>query len=404
MTVAQPKKHEPIRFRAAKSGPRYDVTLDVGPKGGPRKQSTRTFASLDEARAYVTDAKSQMQRGVFSTPSGATLRDLATKWLEHREAETRTPGGIRRNTLAGYRNSLSGPLLHLGDRKVQDLTAADVRGLLVTLQTIGGVRGEPVAQRTVAYALGTLKQVFNYAVELGWLSTNPAQPIKPPKKQLGDRKKINLWSVDELVAFRNEVDTYADGAKFESEPWVSAAMRLTLCGLRRSEVLGLDWKTVNLKAGSVRIEQSRAKSGTSNTTYLADPKSDESARTIEVEAIHTGTRVALRTLWIAQGQPDAGLVVLDTAAQPVHPDAYSRRFRALCVEAKVRYPGSLHNIRHAIGTALHDSGVEPRKAASLLGHSLGTHIAFYLPNSDEGGAEAARAAGALFRGAKGAAL
>ena len=81
-------------------------------------------------------------------------------------------------------------------------------------------------------------------------------------------------------------------------------------------------------------------------------------------------------------------------------DTYSRRFRALSTDAGLPDLGSIHNVRHTVATALHDNGVEPRKAASLLGHKVTTHLAFYVPTTDSGASEAAAVAGGLFTAAQ----
>lgn len=109
-----------------------------------------------------------------------------------------------------------------------------------------------------------------------------------------------------------------------------------------------------------------------------------------------GTKAALRELWLAQGQPEDGLVILDNLAQPVQPDAYSRRFRALCSASGVPNLGSIHRLRHTIATAMHEAGHAPVMAASLLGHSVPTHLAFYVPTSNEHAATAASEVGAIF--------
>ena len=41
-----------------------------------------------------------------------------------------------------------------------------------------------------------------------------------------------------------------------SHEW-AAAWRLTLCGLRRSEVLGMTWDCVDLERGEVKVEHGR---------------------------------------------------------------------------------------------------------------------------------------------------
>lgn len=158
----------------------------------------------------------------------------------------------------------------------------------------------------------------------------------------------------------------------------------------------MDWSNVDLGNGTVRVEQGRVKTGRGRETAHYAAKSDDSHRTVPVEVIHPGTKAALRDLWVSQGQPGTGLAMVDNIGEPVDPDVYSRRFRGLSREAGVPDLGSIHNVRHTVATALHDKGVEPRKAASLLGHKVTTHLAFYVPTSDSGAAEAAEAAGRVF--------
>lgn len=172
-------------------------------------------------------------------------------------------------------------------------------------------------------------------------------------------------------------------------------MRLTLCGLRRSEVLGLDWSAVNLTGGSVEVRQSRVKTGRAKTTATDDPKSSASRRTVAVETIHPGTFAALRALWLVQGRPASGLVVMDAAGQSVHPDSYGDRFRSLCGEAGV--PA----IRHTIATALHDAGEPPAAVAKMLGHEVTTHLASYVKATDDSSQRAASRFGAILSAASG---
>ena len=392
--VPEPKKDEPIRLILTKRyGPRYRCVLRLGPD---RKQVTHTAASLREARGWVVASRASDAAGTFLPSSSLTLRHVAEEWLTSRSMTVGLETGIREVTLNGYRSSLSSTLLHLGARPIQDITVGEIRDVLSTLSKEGGTKGRPLAHRSLVYALGTLRQVFTYAVEQKYLTDNPAQRVKPPAKKASDRKRPGVWSVADMMAFRDYIDGYCTGTAFETEPWVRAGMRLTLCGLRRSEVLGLEWSEVDLKEGSVRITKGRVKTGRSNATVLDVAKSDDSHRTVMAETIHPGTTAALRELFVAQGQPTEGLVIIDMEGKPVHPDAYSRRFQALRLASGVKPLGSIHNIRHTIASTLHDRGIEPRKAASLLGHKVTTHLAFYVPTSDEGAAEAARAAGDAF--------
>ena len=394
MRVTTPRDGEPIRLIETSKGVRYRVVLDVAPAGGRRRQVTRTFDTIREARGFVTETRASLARGSFTAPNRMTVRALAEAWLAERQAESEA-GGVREVTVNGYRSALHAVLMHVGDEPVQSLTPGDVRGLLRTLATEGGKWQRGLSHRSVVYALGTLRQVLAYGVEQDVLARNPAAGVKPPKAKAGDRREVVVWSPRELATFREHVDGLPDEVQ-TADPWLRAGMRLTLCGLRRSEVLGLDWRNVDLSAGTVRVEQGRVKTGRGRATAHGDAKSDDSYRAVPVESIHPGTVAALRALWLAQGRPTSGLVIIDAIGVPIDPDTYSRRFRALSAAAGVRDLGSIHNVRHTIATALHDRGVEPRKAASLLGHKVTTHLAFYVPTTDDGASEAATVAGGLF--------
>jgi integrase len=108
-----------------------------------------------------------------------------------------------------------------------------------------------------------------------------------------------------------------------------------MCGLRRSEVLGLTWDCVDLDRGEIGVQAGRALlDGRRNAT--GDPKSAASRRTVPVEEIQAGTVAPLCSLRARQaaddrlvlgaGYPETGLVLVDALGTPVRPEAYSDRF------------------------------------------------------------------------------
>ena len=102
---------------------------------------------------------------------------------------------------------------------------------------------------------------------------------------------------------------YDDPERFASEPWAVTGMRRTLCGLRRPEVLGLDWQRVDLDVGSVEIAASRVKTGRGHTTEIGNVKVENSRRLVRAEILHAGAAAALRRL-CAQCGPLCSPVVL----------------------------------------------------------------------------------------------
>lgn len=400
-----PTWSEPIRREVTGERVRFLAVVGARQSNGQRRQMKRRFDDLADARAWVAEVREGVamasKRGsTYTDPHGLTVREVCERWLSARAAEVGTPGGIREVTLNGYRSSLHAPLLHLGDAVARDVTPGQVEAMLRALATVGGKWGRPLSHRSIVYSLGSLRQAFTYGIREGWLTSNPATFVRPPRAQhrtsgTSDAPR-QRWAPADLVRFRDEVDAYGEGKRFAAEPWLRAAMRLTLCGMRRSEVLGLDWQHVALAVGSVEVAASRVKTGRGSATSLGEVKSERSLRTIQAEVIHPGTTAALRSLWLAQGRPASGLVIRDAVGEPVAPDLYSARFRALCASADVPVLRSIHNVRHTLATSLKTAGVPDHRAAALLGHDVQTFQRFYLVTDDEGAAEAAEVAGRLF--------
>ena len=83
----------------------------AAPPGARRRQVTRTFDTIREARDFVSETRTALVRGNFTAPSKLTVRALAEAWLADRQAESESPGGIREVSVNGYRSALHAVLL-----------------------------------------------------------------------------------------------------------------------------------------------------------------------------------------------------------------------------------------------------------------------------------------------------
>ena len=125
-------------------------------------------------------------------------------------------------------------------------------------------------------ALGRLSQVMNWSVRTGLATTNPVRGVERVEQRKRKRDDLEQWTAEEVVAFREVTD---------GDVW-AAAWRLSLCGLRRSEVLGLRWSDVDLSAGVARVRKCRV-AVTPTHAEVGDPKSEVSERDVPVELMHS---------------------------------------------------------------------------------------------------------------------
>lgn len=388
-----PRKGEPIKI---KPNGKYQAVVDTTPpdawKHGGRKQVTKTFDTLPEARRFVTETRAKVARGEFQAPSNDTLRQVAERWLTSRV-------DVRPVTVEGYRASLQAVLRRIGDRKVQSLTRADMVSLVAWLSAQGGKPskanplGRALTPRAVRAAMVALGQVLDMAVHDGLVRENVSRGVKRPRVVERVGTDLEHWNPAQLLGFRDYVDDPRTDT--EGRTWQPAAYRLTLSGLTRSDVLGLRWSDVDLDHGTVTVRQGRVALAASGAgTHTDAPKSAQRRRTVPVEMLHPGTVAMLKSLKAAQAADrlkvgsayangttvESQYVVVNELGEPVRPEVYSDTFKRLCVAAGVPVI-RLHSVRHSLAFWLHGIGVTPADAASLLGHTVEVHLSTYLPES-----------------------
>lgn len=389
--VSQPRPGEPIRVVLSKHGPpRYRGVLTTGiHPDGRRRQTTTTHDTLTDARTWVSETRLAVRRGTFTAPDRRTVDDLLTAWEDSRR-------DIRPITLNTYKSVLRPVRARLGAMRVQDVHRSDVDGFVGWLIAEGGKSGKGVSHRTVSLTIGTMKQAWRYAVDEGMIPASPVEGVKPPRRRAEDERTVIVWTAEQLAAFTHHADRHE---------W-AALWRLTAAGLRRSEVCGLTWDAVDLDAGTVAVTQGRVVY--SGTIATDDPKSRASRRVMPLEQTLPGSVGVLRGLRAQQAAQrlaagsaweDSGFVLADALGRPVHPEAYSAAFRALCQTAGVPVV-RLHDVRHSVNKRLEEAGLSAEFRAQFLGHSKIVNLEHYTVSTDAGMQAAAEAYAATFAQAR----
>jgi integrase len=355
---------EPIRKLTLKDGSvRYRLVVDIGTdEHGKRKQITRTFDKLKEARAELARVPHETGLGTYVKPSKETVNAYLDSYLK---GATR---GRRASTTRNYQDAFRPVRERLGDRPLQSLTKTDVEDLMDWMLTSGrrrgGKPGTGLSGRTARLTLGRLTAALEMAVLEGKLVRNVAKLVKPPEHTPPERE---TWSKADVRKF----------LAVTSRDRLHAAWRLSLYGLRRGEVLGLRWSDIDLTAKTLTVSQARVL--VEYKVRLEEPKSRNGHRTLPLDDALTALRKRQLADSAAAGiayqaglagfdwYQDGEYLITDELGMPVHPEWYSDEFRRLLKRAGLR-PITLHDSRHTTLTLMEHGGVPISIVSKWAGH------------------------------------
>jgi integrase len=252
--------------------------------------------------------------------------------------------------------------------------------MLVSGRKRGGKAGTGLGPRSVRLTLGRLKAAFEMAVHEGKLVRNVVKLVTPPEYTPRER---DTWSKTEVRKF----------LRTAAATRLHAAWRLSLYGLRRSEVLGLRWSDLDLKAKTLSVNQARVL--VDYKVSIEEPKSRNGKRTLPLDDVLVAALVELRKReakeresagpayraglegldWYAEGDE---YVVTDELGIPLHPESYSDEFTRMLGRAglpKIR----LHDSRHTTLSLMEKAGVPISIITKWAGHydssfTMKTHV------------------------------
>ncbi len=268
-------------------------------------------------------------------------------WLER---------GLQPNTLQAYGADLRAFAHWLGERDSDLLRAsrADLQSYLA--ERVG--RGH--SNRSIQRLLSTLKGFYRYQVRTGRLAEDPSATIDTPRTGRRLPHTLSEAEVEKLIAAPDSATPRGlrDRAMLET---------LYGCGLRVSELVGLQTDALNRAHGVVRLQ---GKGGRERLVPVGEQALDWIGA-----YLHTARPELLR------GRGDSNAVFVTERGGPMTRQAFWYSVKRYAREVGIERPLSPHTLRHAFATHLLNHGADLRAVQMLLGHSdlsttqIYTHIA-----------------------------
>ncbi|MEN8040091.1 MAG: tyrosine-type recombinase/integrase [Actinomycetota bacterium] len=314
------------------------------PAGTSREDAKRLAARLAKDLNGRNDEGRSLTFGAY----------LTTRWLPGKKLE------LARSTWDGYRRKIDRHILPtLGKVAIRRLKPHHLEALYD--QKLHPTDGrKPLAPKTVLEIHLIIRGALNDAVRRGIVTRNVAYVAHAPKLRAIPKIEQQAWTAPQLQAFLRE----ASGHRLFAALWL-----VSMTGLRRSELLGLKWRDVDLEMATLSINRGLVSVG--YDLHESRGKTSNSRRAIDLDA----TTIQVLSAWRGWQQTEqavvgvepSGWVFTDSAGQPIHPHSISQTFERMVKRAEVPRI-RLHDLRHTHGTLLIKAGVPVKVVSERLGH------------------------------------
>lgn len=326
------------------------INLGRDPATGKRKQQWVTIrGTKKQAETRLAELLNQMDTGGFIKPTKETFGSFLQRYLDDYISTQ-----IRATTLEAYQQRGKHLIDGLGHIPVSELREEHIHKYYRE-------KSKTLSPGTLIKHHNLLRSALSQGVIWRTLTRNVAEAVKPPKVSRKEMRALTGPEVHRMLE------------ACEDTAWHSIFHTLTWTGLRRSELLGLRWKDVDLILASLRVVQSVQRLNTGEF-IVQEPKTASGRRTIALSPAsclvlreHREKQEADATLLGRQLAED-DLVFSHPDGSPRDPSTLTLAFRRLT--RRIGLDGvRLHDLRHTMASLYLEQGVNPKTVAERLGHA-----------------------------------
>jgi len=354
-----------------KRGDSYQLRYSDGYDArGNRKEVTKTWKPDKNMTPRQIEKELQRQLVLFDeackhgyTASAVKFETIAEEWLvEYAEPNLRSTTYSRMKML---RKRVYAEIGHL---RIDKITTRDIQKFISSLSKDGVNQktGGPLSPKSVRHYLSYISDIYEYAIRMGAVSDNPCRNVIPPKLKSVEKQ---IYSQEELALLLT---------KMEDSPIKYRVFFLLAAysGLRRGEMLGLEWKDIDFDSGVINVH--RTSSYTSEKgIHTAETKTKNSRRALKISSFIIGMLLELK----AEQESDAvkyGSLWVETDrlftkwnGEPMNLQTPYGWLKEFCEENNLPFHG-IHSFRHFAASALISAGLDITTVSRALGHENST--------------------------------
>ena len=340
--------------------------LGVDPFTGKQRRTTRRgFKTQKEAKKAERELLLSVEENGFTDHSSKpTFKEVADLWLESYETT------VKPTTYQNTKNYLNAIIeYHFKDIRIESVSVAMMQKIVIDL-----------SKKYVAYLsqLSIINRVFKYAVHLDIIQTNPVDRIIRPKQQKPRKEKIALT--------KKELKQFLTLAKKDARPVLYTAWHtLAYTGLRRGELLGLEWSDIDFENKTISVNKTLVT--VNGSLYTQSPKTKRSTRTISLDdatiQVLKNWKLEQKKQFFKNGVKSKDIVITNIKGSYLD-FAYFRDELKKFLSTHNLKRFSVHSLRHTHASLLFEAGIEPKTISDRLGHSnIQTTLNMYTHLNDK---------------------
>lgn len=350
-------------FYERKDRPGYwklEYYMGTGPKGKPQRKtkSIKAKNKREAEKAYHKFVAELEEKGFIQADNVTFRKFIEEHWYPYHKRVNE----IQSSTLRTYITYIDANIMqYFGTMRLNQISKHDIRDFFDMI-----MEGRKPA--TLQKYKNILNSIFKKAVAWDKIEQNPIRDISI--KGVKNSKDIEAYTIQEI---RNILSI---AEKENDLQWLIVIILALKCGLRRSEILALQWEYVDLEKKIITVTHSLTQDDNDHSKLIIKKTKTENVRKVPipedlVKLLHKQKiqkdkdKINSGRLWYDH---DHFYVISDDIGKPFQPNSISKRWRRFRRRFNIREL-TFHDLRHSCATYLYHQGLDAKIISYILGHA-----------------------------------